>query len=76
MRKHILHIIKCESVVVLQNNIKIYLDLTLLMDKMVHFNQPDLTLVYKTNKEAAFIDMSIPLTYSLQTTISEVQRKY
>jgi len=41
------------------------------------FQRPDvITLTDETNKEAAFIGKTIPLTHSLQATIIEKQRKY
>jgi len=56
---------------------KLCWDRTLLTDKSVHFNLPDLiTLTDETNKEAAFIGITIPLTHSLQATITEKQSKY
>jgi hypothetical protein len=46
------------------------------MDKMVHFNRPDITLILKINEDAAFIDTAIPLTHILQATNAEKQYKY
>ena len=63
--------------VVLENDkYKLYLDLNLVTDKTVHFNRPDITLADKTNKEAALIGIAIPLTLSLQATITDKQNKY
>jgi hypothetical protein len=72
---HILY--KYEKQIVLENdNYKLYWDRTLLMDKTILFNQPDITLADKTNKEAAFIDIAIPLTHNLKATITEKQRNH
>jgi hypothetical protein len=66
-----------EPQVVLENDkYKLYLDLNLVTDKTVHFNRPDITLADKTNKEAALIGIAIPLTLSLQATITDKQNKY
>ena len=46
------------------------------MGKVVPFNWPDITLVDETEKEAAFIDIAIPLTHNIQATIAEKQSKY
>jgi len=62
-------ILKCE-------NYKFYWDCTLLTNKTIHFNQPDILLGDKTNKEVALIDKAIPLTYNLPDTITEKQCKY
>jgi len=69
---------KYETQVAPENgNYKLCWDRTLLTGKSVHFNRPDvITLTDETNKEAAFIGITIPLTHSLQATITEKQRKY
>jgi hypothetical protein len=57
---------KYELKVVLENDThKFYWNCTLFTFKTVHFNWPDIILVDRTNKEAAFIDIAIQLTYSL-----------
>jgi hypothetical protein len=45
-------------------------------DTGVHFCRPDLTLVDRTSKKAAFTDTAVPLAHSLQTTITGKQLKY
>ena len=68
---------KYEPHVALENDSCIlYWDRSALTDKTVPFNRPDITLVDKTNKQAAFIDIAIPLPHKLQATITEKQRKY
>jgi hypothetical protein len=68
---------KYEPHVALENDSCIlYWDCTTLADKTVPFDRPDITLVDKTNKQAAFIDIAIPLPHKLQATITEKQRKY
>ena len=46
-------------------------DCTLLTAITVPITMPDITLVDSTNKEAAFIDIAIPLTHNLQATVTE-----
>ena len=68
---------KHEPDIVLENCVyKLSSDSTLLRDKTVHFNRPDITLVDITNKEAAFIDTAIPLSPSLHVTIKKKTRIY
>jgi hypothetical protein len=63
---------KYEPQVVLENDThKIYWNCTLLTDKTVHFNWPNVTLVDRTNKEAAFIGIATLLTQKLRATITE-----
>jgi len=42
-----------------------YWDHTLLRDKNVYFNWPDIILVDKVHKEAAFTDIAFPLAHIL-----------
>jgi hypothetical protein len=48
-----------------KNNYKLYWDHTLLVDNTVPLNWPDITLIDRTNKKVAFIDIAIPLTHNL-----------
>ena len=57
---------KYEPQVVFENDThKLYWNCTVLMDKTVHLNWPDIILVDSTNKEAAFIGTATLLTHSL-----------
>jgi len=67
---------KYESHVALENNCILYWDRSALTDKTVQFNRTDITLVDKTNKQAAFIDIEIPLPHKLQAIIIEKQPEY
>ncbi|KAL0892504.1 hypothetical protein ABMA27_015607 [Loxostege sticticalis] len=49
---------------------------TILTDRTVHYNRPDITLVDKINKTAIIIDIAIPNTHNLQKTIAEKLSKY
>jgi hypothetical protein len=51
-------------------------DYTLLTDITVPFNRSDMTMVDRTNKEATFIDVEIPLTHILQAAVTKKQHKY
>ncbi|XP_041973432.1 uncharacterized protein LOC121729112 [Aricia agestis] len=46
------------------------------MTKTTHYNRPDITLVDKINKTAFLIDIAVPNTHNLQTTIAEKLTKY
>jgi hypothetical protein len=64
------------QVILKYENYKFYWDCALLTNKIIHFNQPDMLVGDKTNKEAALIDKAIPLTYNLPDKITEKQCKY
>jgi hypothetical protein len=51
--------------IVLLNDDRLYWDRTPLTDKAVHFNWPDIILVDKVHKEAAFTDIAFPLAHIL-----------
>lgn len=62
---------------ILENrNHKIYWDRTIITDKTIHYNRPDITLHDKTNKTVYLIDIAIPNSHNIQTTISEKLSKY
>lgn len=63
--------------IILENTLyKLYFDRAILTDKTTHNNRPDITLVDKLNKKTFIIDIAIPNTHNIQTTISEKLRKY
>ncbi|KAG7301002.1 hypothetical protein JYU34_015366 [Plutella xylostella] len=63
--------------VVLENNThKLYFDRAILTDRTTHFNRPDITIIHKQLKTAQIIDIAIPNTHNLQSTISEKLAKY
>jgi len=53
------------QVVLEKGNYKLYWDHTLLVDNTVPLNWPDITLIDRTNKKVAFIDIAIPLPHTL-----------
>ncbi|XP_072939818.1 uncharacterized protein [Epargyreus clarus] len=62
---------------VLENpSTKLYFDRGIFTDRTIHFNRPDITLINKTNKTGYLIDIAIPNTHNLQTTIAEKLSKY
>lgn len=58
------------------NHYKLYWDRTILTDKTVHFNRPDITLLDKSNSTAYIIDIAIPNTHNIQSTLTEKLSKY
>ncbi|XP_064072076.1 uncharacterized protein LOC113393371 [Vanessa tameamea] len=62
---------------ILENNrYRIYWDRTIITDKTIHFNRPDITLHDKIKKNVYLIDIAIPNTHNIQSTISEKLSKY
>ncbi|KAL0810285.1 hypothetical protein ABMA28_010444 [Loxostege sticticalis] len=62
---------------VLENSkYRLYFDRAILTDKTTHFNRPDITLQDKDNHTAYIIDIAIPNTHNLQSTIAEKISKY
>lgn len=62
---------------ILENrNYKIYWDRTIVTDKTIHFNRPDITVHDKINKTVYLIDIAIPNSHNIQSTISEKLSKY
>lgn len=55
---------------------KLYFDRAILTDKTIHYNRPDITIVDKINKTAHLIDIAIPNSHNLQSTINEKLTKY
>lgn len=54
----------------------LYYDRTILTDHTIYNNRPDITFVDKNNKHTYLIDIAVPNTNNLQSTISEKIRKY
>ncbi|CAG4968893.1 unnamed protein product [Colias eurytheme] len=62
---------------ILENcNHKLYFDRAILTDRTVHYNRPDITMIDKVNKAAYLIDIAIPNTHNIQSTISHKINKY
>jgi hypothetical protein len=57
---------------VLENsNYKLYYDMSIITLRTIHNNRPDIVIVDKTIKEAHLIDIAIPNSHSLHSTITE-----
>lgn len=62
---------------VLENShCKIYWDRTILTDRTAHFNRPDITVHDKLKNTVYFIDVAIPNTHNIQSTINGKLTKY
>lgn len=62
---------------ILENNkYKIYWDRTIITDKTVHYNRPDISILDKTKKTVFLIDIAVCNTHNLLTTHSEKLAKY
>ena len=55
---------------------RIYWDRTIITDKTIHYNRPDITFLDKNNKSVFLIDIAVCNTHNLQTTYSEKLAKY
>lgn len=62
---------------VLESNTHVlYWDRTILTDKTVAHNRPDIVCIDKEQKSALFIDIAVPLTHNIQKTEIEKIKKY
>lgn len=55
---------------------KLYYDRSIITDRTVHENRPDIVLQNKTSKETYIIDVAVPNTNNVNNTIAEKIRKY
>jgi len=68
---------KYTSASVLENeNFKLYWNRSILTDKTVPFNRPDITFMNKKTKNTFLIDIAVPNTHNLAKTITRKQNKY
>jgi hypothetical protein len=58
------------------DNFKLYWNRSIITDKTVPFNRPDIPLTNKETKNTFLIDIAIPNTRNLAKTITEKQKKY
>jgi hypothetical protein len=56
--------------------IKLYWDRSLITDKTIHNNRPDITLIDKVSKTVYFIDIAIPNNHNLHAKYAEKLAKY
>jgi S-adenosylmethionine synthetase len=62
---------------ILENdNFKLYLNRSTLMDKTIPFNRPDITFMNKKTKNTFLIDIAVPNIHNLAKTITDKQNKY
>jgi hypothetical protein len=62
---------------VLENdNFKLYWNRSILTDKTIPFNRPDITFINKKTKNTFLTDIAVPNTHNLAKTISDKQNKY
>jgi hypothetical protein len=62
---------------VLENeNFKLYWNHSILIDKTIPFNRPDITFMNKKTKNTFLIDIAVPNTHNLAKTITNKQNKY
>jgi len=62
---------------VLENeNFKLYWNRSILTDKTISFNRPDITFMKNKTKNNFMIDIAVPNTHNLAKTITDKQNKY
>lgn len=57
-------------------NYKLYWDRTIITDKTIHYNRPDILLHDKINNIVYLIDIAVPNTHNLSSTHTEKLAKY
>jgi len=61
---------------VLENdNFNLYWNRSVLTDKTIPFNRPDITFISKKTKNTFLIDIAVPNTHNLAKTITDKQNK-
>jgi len=58
------------------NNFKLYWNCSILTDKAILFNRPDITFMNKQTKNTFLIDIAVPNTHNLAKTITDKQNRY
>ena len=62
---------------ILENdNYKLYWNRSILTDKTIPFNRPDITFMNKKTKNTSLIDIAVRDTHNLAKTITDKQNKY
>ena len=68
---------KCTPASVLEiENFKLYWNRSILTDKTIPFNGPDITFMNKKTKNTLLIDIAVPNAHNLAKTINDIQNKY
>ena len=58
------------------NNFKLYWNRSILTDKAIPFNRPDITFMNKKTKNTFLMDIAVPNAHHLAKTITDKQNKY
>jgi hypothetical protein len=62
---------------ILENdNFKLYWNRSILTDKTIPFNRPDIIFVNKKTKNTFLIDLAVPNTHNLAKTVTDKRNKY
>jgi len=68
---------KYTPAIVLENeNFKLYWNRSILTDKTIPFNRPDVSFMNKKTKNTFLLDIAVPNTHNLAKTITDKQNKY
>jgi hypothetical protein len=59
-----------------KDNFKMYWNRSIITDKTIPANRPDITLTNRKTKTTYLIDIAVPNTHNLTKTVSEKQSKY
>jgi predicted TIM-barrel fold metal-dependent hydrolase len=71
------HTVKYTPATVLENdNFKLYWNRSIITDKTISSNRPDITFMNKKTKKTFLIDIAVPNTHNLTKTIIDKQNKY
>jgi len=69
--------IKYTPAIVLENeNFKLYWNRSIVTEKTINFNRPDITFMNKKTKNTFLIDIAVPNTHNLAKTITDKQNNY
>jgi len=61
---------------VLENeNFKLQWNRSILTEKTIHFNRPDITFMNKKTKNTFLIDIAVPNTHNLAKTVTDIHNK-
>ncbi|KAI5747578.1 hypothetical protein M8J77_016195 [Diaphorina citri] len=61
---------------VVQKDHLVYYDRSIITDRTIACNKPDIVVKDRNKKEAYIIDIAVPNTHNLMSTITEKRRKY
>jgi len=64
------------SIVLENENFKLYWNRSILTEQKITYNPPDITFMNKKTKNNTLIDIAVPNTHNLAKTITDKQNKY